>query len=123
VTGSRPVKDSRFVVELDLPWPMQKTWAYLTVSQGSDGAVRYVQWRMVNGTLKSYEGKAWIQPFGKDQSLLTVRMLALPQISAPEGALTNGMREASATVVEALRNRALSVMKQKIGTKVAVSAN
>jgi hypothetical protein len=113
VTGSRLVKDNRFVIEIDLPWPMQKTWAYLTVSKGTEGAVRFVQWRMLNGTLKSYDGKAWIQPWGKDQCLLTVRMLALPQIAAPDGPLTNGMREASASMVEALRNRVTSILKQK----------
>jgi hypothetical protein len=111
ITSSRQVKPGRFVVELDLPWPVNKTWAYVVVNTGERQGVRFVQWKMLNGTLKSYEGTAWIQPWG-DKTLLTYQMLAVPKTAAPDSMISGGLRDAASTVIESVRKQAAKRVKQ-----------
>jgi hypothetical protein len=111
ITASRQVKPGRFVVELDLPWPVNKTWAYVVVSKGERQGVRFVQWKMLNGTLRSYEGTAWIQPWG-DKTLLTYQMLAVPKTAAPDSMISGGLRDAASTVIESVRKQTAKLLKQ-----------
>jgi ribosome-associated toxin RatA of RatAB toxin-antitoxin module len=104
ILASRQVKPGRFVVDLDLPWPVNRTWAYVQVAQSEQGSVRVLQWRMLNGTLKRYEGTAWIQPWGA-KTLLTYQILAEPHTVAPAGLINGGLRDAATTVIEAVRKR------------------
>jgi len=102
--SSRQVKPGRFVVDLDLPWPVNRTWAYVQVAQSERAGVRVLQWRMLNGTLKRYEGVAWIQPWGS-KTLLTYQILAEPHTVAPASLINGGLRDAATTVIEAVRKR------------------
>ena len=121
ITGSRKVKDDRFVVECNMPWPVSKTWAYVKTSQGIRKGVHTLTWKMTNGTLKDYNGVAWIQPMGKQLSLLTYQMLVVPHTKAPDSMLTNGLRIAVKDMVKAVRKRAKQVMaaRSKVGVKMA----
>ena len=104
ILSSRQVKPGRFVVDLDLPWPVNRTWAYVQVAQSERSGVRVLQWRMLNGTLKRYEGTAWIQPWGS-KTLLTYQILAEPHTVAPAGMINGGLRDAATQVIEAVRKR------------------
>ena len=104
ILSSRQVKPGRFVVDLDLPWPVNRTWAYVQVAQSERSGVRVLQWRMLNGTLKRYEGTAWIQPWGS-KTLLTYQILAEPHTAAPAGMISGGLRDAATAVIEAVRKR------------------
>jgi ribosome-associated toxin RatA of RatAB toxin-antitoxin module len=122
ITGSRRVKPDRFVVRSKMPWPVSHTWVYLRLQRGVKKGVHTLQWRMENGTLKKYEGVAWIQPYGKSRALLTYQMLAVPHTVAPNALLSYGMREAAKSMVQAVRKRASKIVAQRRnapGTRVA----
>lgn len=122
ITGSRRVKPNRFVVKSKMPWPVSNTWVYLRVQRGVKKGVHTLQWRMENGTLKQYEGVAWIQPYGKSRALLTYQMLAVPHTVAPNALLSHGLRKAVKSMVQAVRKRATKIAAQRQnapGTKVA----
>ena len=119
ITASRQVKPNRFVMECEFPWPVNKTWAYVQVQSGSREGAEVVTWKMLNGTLKSFEGVAWIQPWGKGQSLLTYQMLAVPHTVAPDGLMTGGLRDAVKEMVEAVRKQAARVLAANPGLRVA----
>jgi hypothetical protein len=122
ITGSRKVKPNRFVVKSKMPWPVSNTWVYLKLQRGVKKGVHTLQWRMENGTLKLYEGVAWIQPYGKGRALLTYQMLAVPHTVAPNRLLSYGMRKAAKSMVQAVRKRATKIValrENAPGTKVA----
>ncbi len=110
ITGSRRVKKGRFVVECNMPWPVNKTWAYVKVNRGVRKGVHTLTWKMTNGTLKQYKSVAWIQPLGKNLSLLTFEMLVVPHTRAPDSMLTKGLKVAARDMVKAVRTRAKKVM-------------
>lgn len=116
--GSRRVKPDAFVVESDLPWPVGRTWVYVKVQTGK-GVLR---WRMLNGTLKHYEGVAWVQPYGEERSVLTYQMLAVPHTVAPDALMSYGLREAVKEMVEAIRERAAVVLAQRPATGPRVAS-
>ncbi len=49
--GSRRVKDNAFVVESQLPWPVNRTWVYVKLERRQTAAGHFLRWRMLNGTL------------------------------------------------------------------------
>jgi len=120
ITGSRRVKNGRYVVECDMPWPVSKTWAYVKVNRGIRKGVHTLTWQMTNGTLKRYKGVAWIQPLGKNLSLLTYQMLVVPHTKAPDSMRTNGLKVAVRDMVKAVRKRAKAVMAAP-GTRMAAT--
>ncbi len=78
-------------------------------------------WKMAKGNFKKFEGTAWLQPYGKNRSLLTYQMLAVPDVTAPESLLTRGMKVVALELVDAVRDRAHDVHSGKItvGRRVA----
>jgi ribosome-associated toxin RatA of RatAB toxin-antitoxin module len=118
ITSSRKVGEGRFVLETSLPWPVNNTWAYLSVRSGTRDGVHVIQWRMLNGNLKRYEGVAWIQPWGASRTLLTYQMLAVPSVRAPDSVMTDGLRDAVGSMVEAVRKQ----VQKSLGVKVARSS-
>lgn len=112
-TGSRRVKKDRFVVESNLPWPVNRTWVYVVLQRRQKDRSHFLRWKMTNGTLKRYEGMAWIQPLGKDRSVLTYQMLAVPKTVAPDALISYGLREAVTEMVEAVRERAAVVLARR----------
>jgi len=121
-TGSRRVKANAFVVELELPWPVNRTWAYVQLERRQSKAGQFLRWRMLNGTLKSYEGLAWIQPLDKDRTVLTYQMLAVPHTAAPDGLITRGLRNAVKSMMEAVRKRSAVVLARRPAKGVNVAA-
>jgi hypothetical protein len=119
ITDSRKVKDNRYVLHAEFPWPVSKAWAYIRSSYQKSGSIRFVRWTMLNGTLKRFEGMAWIQPWGKSRSLLTYQMLVVPKTLAPDGRITRGLRNAVKGMVKAVRKRVAQVQKQVSGVKLA----
>jgi hypothetical protein len=103
-TASRKVGDGRYVIEMDLPWPVNKTWAYISMRTAIRDGIYVVQWKMLNGTLKRYEGVAWVQPWGTNRTLLTYQLLAIPNVTAPHGIMQAGLREAAITMAQAIRS-------------------
>jgi len=105
IAKSRLIKGNTYEIEATFPWPVKKTRATLSVRKGKRGTTRIVQWKMIAGTLKRYEGTAWIQPWGRNQTLLTYQMLAVPKGIAPAPMMATGLRKATAQVVQAIRKR------------------
>ncbi len=122
ITASRSVKDGRYVIESEFPWPVNKTWAYLQVREGLKGEVQVLSWKMLNGSLKAYEGTAWIQPWGSSRCLLTYQMLAVPHTIAPNALVSYGLREAVTGMVEAVRKQAAKVLAARARPGVSVAA-
>jgi len=114
VVSSRKLKDNRFVVELDLPWPLGKVWAYVRVQSGQRDGTLVIRWNMLNGTFKKYEGVAWVQPWGPGRSMLIYQTLAVPNTAAPDAWITGGLREAAQTVVESVRKRAAQLSTARV---------
>lgn len=113
-TGSRKVRAGSFVVFTKLPWPLRDTWAYVKMTRTDRSGLRYLSWKMLNGTLKSYEGQAWVQPLDAKRSVLTYQMLAVPLVAgAPDSLITRGLRDAAKTMVKALRKRAAVVLARQ----------
>jgi len=104
-TASRKVGEGRYVIEMDLPWPVNKTWAYISMRTGTRDGIYVVQWKMLNGTLKRYDGIAWVQPWGGNRTLLTYQLLAVPNVTAPHGVMQSGLRDAAITMAESVRNQ------------------
>lgn len=104
-TASRKVGDGRYVIEMDLPWPVNKAWAYISMRTSTRDGIYVVQWKMLNGTLKRYDGVAWIQPWGPNQTLLTYQLLAIPNVAAPDGLMKTGLKDAAITMAESVRNQ------------------
>ena len=119
VVASRQVKPNRFLIESELPWPVSRAWAYVQVQSGSRDGAEVVTWKMINGTVKTYEGAAWIQPYGRGRSLLTYQMLAVPRTFAPEGLLNSGLRAAASRMVDAVRRQAARLLSANPGLRVA----
>lgn len=94
-----------FTLHAKFPWPVEKTRVDLEVRHGRRGPVYVVQWKMKNGTLKSFEGAAWIQAWGSDRCLLTYQMLAVPRGIAPHSMMAFGLRKAVEGFVGAVRKR------------------
>jgi ribosome-associated toxin RatA of RatAB toxin-antitoxin module len=122
IIASRPVKEGRYVIESEFPWPVSKTWAYLQVRQGLKEGVHVLTWKMLNGSLKAYEGTAWIQPYGASRCLLTYQMLAVPHTIAPDALVSYGLREAVTGMVEAVRKQAAKVLAARARPGVTVAA-
>ena len=113
-TDSRKVDPSRFVVFTRLPWPLKDTWAYIQLERRNQDQMRHLSWKMINGTLRRYEGMAWVQPLGASRSVLTYQMLAVPVAGlAPDSLITRGLRNAVKAMVKAVRKRAAKVMAQR----------
>jgi len=121
--GSRRVKEGAYVVESDLPWPVNRTWVYVRAERKSQGTTRFLRWRMLNGTLRAFEGMAWIQPLGNDKSVLTYQMLAVPHTVAPDALISYGLREAGKEMIEAIRERAALVLARTPAKGVKVAAH
>jgi ribosome-associated toxin RatA of RatAB toxin-antitoxin module len=113
-TDSRKVRDGSYVVFTKLPWPLRDTWAYIKMTRTDRSNLRYLSWKMLNGTLRSYEGQAWVQPLDARRSVLTYQMLAVPLVAgAPDSLISSGLRDAVKTMVKALRERAAEVLARQ----------
>jgi ribosome-associated toxin RatA of RatAB toxin-antitoxin module len=113
ISGSRKVKNGAYVVESKMPWPVNETWVYVRVRAGERDGTLTIQWKMTNGSLKQYEGVAWIQPMDNGRSLLTYQMLAVPDTAAPDALISYGLREGAGSMIKAVRKRAAKVLAQQ----------
>jgi ribosome-associated toxin RatA of RatAB toxin-antitoxin module len=113
IVGSRKVKDGKYVVESNLPWPVKRAWVYVGVTRKDSGRTAFLRWRMLNGTFRAYEGMAWIQPIDATRSLLTYQMLAVPKTSAPDSMISKGLRSATKSMIEAIRKQAAKVLARR----------
>jgi len=118
VIGSRRIADNRFIIESEFPWPVNRTWVYVSVRSGEVGGSYVVEWKMINGTLQAYQGVAWIKPQGNRACLLTYQMLAVPHTAAPNALVSYGLRKAASGMVKALQNEAI----KRLGQPPAVGA-
>jgi ribosome-associated toxin RatA of RatAB toxin-antitoxin module len=121
-TASRKVGDGRYVIEMDLPWPVNKTWAYITMRSAIRDGIHVVQWKMLNGTLKRYEGVAWIQPWGTNRTLLTYQLLAVPNLAAPTAMMNTGLRDAAVTMLESILSQLNKVTARAARGNLQVAA-
>ena len=113
-TDSRKVRNGSYVVFTKLPWPLRDTWAYIKMTRTDRSNLRYLSWKMLNGTLRSYEGQAWVQPLDARRSVLTYQMLAVPLVAgAPDSLISSGLRDAVKTMVKALRERSAEVLARR----------
>jgi ribosome-associated toxin RatA of RatAB toxin-antitoxin module len=106
IVGSRQIGSDRFELTGMFPWPISETRLLLKVDRGNKGNARFIRWEMTSGTLREYQGIAWISPWGKQRTVLTYEMLAVPRIFAPTGLMTIGLRKATGLVIRAIRKRA-----------------
>ena len=113
IVGSRKVKDDRFVVKAELPWPVNSAWVYVHLTRKDSGRTSFLRWKMLNGTFKAYEGMAWIQPIDARRTLLTYQTLAVPKTRAPDGLISKGLRSASKSMVKAIRDEAAREMARR----------
>lgn len=120
VVGSRKLSQGRYLIQCDLPWPINKIWVDVKVRSGKRKKMSVLQWKMMRGTLKFYEGTAWILPWKKIGTLLTYQMRAVPTTPAPVGLMNKGMRDAAEKVLSAVRQRAEKMLANKVmpGMKV-----
>ena len=70
ITAARKLDDKHYELKAMFPWQVKETRCKLSVRKGKRGETYVIQWRQIDGTLKKYEGVAWIQPFGKQRTLL-----------------------------------------------------
>lgn len=105
IAGAKRLDERAYELRAKFPWPVNETKVKLDVQQGQRGAMYVIKWKMLSGSLKRYEGAAWIQPWGSNRCLVTYQMLAEPRIPAPNALMTNGLRAAAAAVLGAVRKR------------------
>ena len=83
------------------------------VRSGKRGKTYVVTWKMTKGTLKQFEGTAWIQPYGK-KSLLTYQMVLAPNAPVPDALLASSMKDATWEAIHRLRQRSEAIQAGKI---------
>lgn len=105
IAGAKRLDERAYELRAKFPWPVNETKVKLDVQQGQRGAVYVIKWKMLSGSLKRYEGAAWIQPWGNNRCLVTYQILAEPRIPAPNAVMTHGLRTAAAAVIGAVRKR------------------
>ncbi|MCA9668995.1 MAG: hypothetical protein KC503_25545 [Myxococcales bacterium] len=118
ITAARKLDDKHYELKAMFPWPVKETRCKLSVRKGKRGETYVIQWRQIDGTLKKYEGVAWIQPFGKQRTLLTYQMLAVPKVFAPSGLMSEGLRNAVKGYIAAVRTH-VAKLRHAPGTNVA----
>ena len=116
--AARKLDDKHYELKAMFPWPVKETRCKLSVRKGKRGETYVIQWRQIDGTLKKYEGVAWIQPFGKQRTLLTYQMLAVPKVFAPSGLMSEGLRNAVKGYIAAVRTH-VAKLRHAPGTNVA----
>ena len=108
VTDSKRIGEGRYRIQAKFPWPVNKTWVEFRVKHGVRGKTRIIDWRMESGDLKKYQGTAWIQPYGKQRTMLTYQLLVVPHTIAPDALMAYGLRRAVTGVVRAVRKRVVT---------------
>ncbi len=114
ITGSYRSAKDQYVVKCKLPWPLKQTWANIKVRSGKRGKVYVITWKMTRGTLKQFEGTAWIQPYGKNKSLLTYQMVVAPNAPVPGALMASSMKDATWEVIHEVRKRSEAIQAGKI---------
>jgi len=124
MVGSKTLKRGKlFLLRAHMPWPARDNWVYVKVNNGKRGRTRIVAWSMSKGTFKRFEGVAWIQPLGKNRSVLTYQVLALPDVPAPDALWTRGMRTIAKEMVDAIRDRSFDLFTGKVVPEHRVAQN
>lgn len=113
ITGSYRSAKDHYVVKCKLPWPLKNTWANVKVVSGKRGKTFVVTWKMTRGTLKQFEGTAWIKPYGKG-SLMTYQMVLSPNAPIPDSLLASSMKSAAWEVIHGVRKRSEAIQAGKI---------
>jgi hypothetical protein len=104
------------VVETDMPWPVKDAWVYLKYTRfDRPGRVFEVKFWMLNGTMKSYQGRALVEPWPRDPSrtVLTYEFLAEPRTIAPDSVISTGIRSVANVFVQRIRLRLRAMRKFK----------
>ena len=114
ITGSYRSARDQYVIRCKLPWPLKGTWANVKVQSGKRGKIYVITWKMTRGTLKQFEGTAWIQPYGKNRSLLTYQMAVAPNAPIPDALLASSMKNATWEIIAEVRKRSEAILAGKI---------
>lgn len=114
ITGSYRSAKGQYVVKCKLPWPLGGTWANVQVRSGKRNGVYVITWKMNRGTLKQFEGTAWIKPYDKNRSLLTYQMTVSPNAPVPDALMASSMKDATWEVIAQLRKRSDKVLAGKV---------
>lgn len=114
VTGSYRSGKDAYVIKCKLPWPIKEIWADIKVKRGKQKGMYVITWKMNKGNIKAYEGMAWIQPYGKNKTLLTYQMSIVPNAPVPGALLTNGLKDATWEIVFETRKRVAQVLAGKV---------
>mgnify|MGYP001827775844 CR=1 FL=1 len=104
------------VVESALPWPVRDAWVYVKLVYHRRGGRAYeVKWKMINGTMNQYFGRALIQPWNDDAShtLLTYEVMAEPKTAAPDSVISRGVRKVTEVFTHRLRMRVAALRKYR----------
>jgi|GEM_PF-6336929 hypothetical protein len=105
IVDSKKITATEYMLKGKFAWPVNDAYIKVKIKRARKGKTLIVQWKMTQGTFKEYSGTAWVQPYGKNKSVLTYKMLAVPTIFAPSAIMTHGLKKATTAVIEAVRNR------------------
>lgn len=105
VRKTQRIDETTYLLRGNLPWPLDDTWAKVKVRVGRRGDTHVLSWKMVGGTLKHYQGAAWIQAWGSSRCILTYQMLAVPDLPVPNTIMNHLLRRGVKGVVKAVRKR------------------
>ena len=104
------------VIHSSMPWPVKNAWVYFKLTR-TDRPKRVfkLKWHMLNGTMKSWEGSALIEPWTADgkRSLVTYKLLAEPRTAAPDSLISSGVKRVTATILHRVRLRLAALRKFK----------
>ena len=114
ITGSYRSSKDQYVLKCRLPWPLKGTWANIKVRSGKRNGVYVITWKMNRGTLKQFEGTAWIKPYDKHRSLLTYQMSVAPNAPVPDALMARSLKNATWDIIAELRKRADKVLSGKV---------
>jgi hypothetical protein len=104
------------LVETAMPWPVKDAWMYIKYTRSDrPGRVFEIKFWMLNGTMKSYQGRAVIEPWPRDPSrtVMTYEFLAEPRTLAPASVITTGIRSVANVFVQRIRLRLQAMRKYK----------
>lgn len=105
VTSSRAAGEGEWELTLDLPWPSPDERFRITAESRAEPGSWTASWRLVPGSGEVVENRGdWhLEPFGKDHTLVTLRMRCHSGPPIPVGLQERATRDSLPWVLDGLR--------------------
>ena len=90
----------------EIPWPAGKSWVDAHYQwERKPGEIFAVDFDMIQGTMKHFLGRLYIEPWSSGKASVTYELVAVPSVYAPKSVVNRGIKRLVGHFVHALRQR------------------